>query len=582
MNRDEMNPSENNAAAQETPQTPVPPPAPAAYGPAVYGSGAYKPKAAKEPYGFARPDGAFALLTTVLSFLFIKFVLAGGGGVSVTVYTVLYSLTLLFYMRVRKVDIRPASVAYLAVMLVTGAYFGLHGGGPLSVFTLLFLIALSAYTVTVFCASRTQNSLQYVVSDTCTALFVTPFSHFGAGLAAVRNSTRGKTSLRVLYAALGVILAIPLFIFVGSLLGSADELFQRMWDALVESIFSRIHIHAAQYVFGLPIAMYLFGLFYGSLRRRAQPRATERAEARVRSLRILPLPLAMGIVVPLLLLYTLFFISQIPYLTSAFQGMTPEGITQAEYARRGFFELCWVCSINMAVLLGLYYFTKTGESKSDDVNAGKPPAENGGFFASCRPAGICAILLCLFSMALSVMSLSKMLLYIQTLGMTQKRIYTSFFMVFLFAAFGLAIAGLLRKRFATAKWVTLTGTALLLILCFINADGLIARHNISRYQLNKVEKLDVMPLRALGDAAVRPLAELLDAGGLDPALEDDILYVLSSIYYENHLNRERNWRSMTLTSQRSLAVLEGMSDRLDYYGQNLRPAGSSERLPNEP
>ena len=518
---------------------------------AAYGPGTSQPAPPEKDYGFARPDGAFALLLTVLGFLFVKFVLGGGGGVSVTVYTVLYTASVLGYLRVRKAEIRPAGLACLAVVLVTGAYFGLFGGGPLGVFTLLFLIALSAYAAAALCGACTGSApLRYVVSDTCAALFVTPFSHFGAGPRAVYRATRGKASRRVLYAVLGVLLAIPLFILVGVLLGSADELFKRMWDSLAGALFNRLPVHAGQFLLGIPVAMYLFGLLYGSLRRRAQSGLEERAEARARSLRVVPLPLALGVVVPLLALYVLFFLSQLPYLTSAFLGVVPEGYTHAEYARRGFFELCGVCSINMAVLLGLYHFTRF-EPKGV------------GFVSSCRPAGVCAVLLCVFSMCLSVISLRKMILYVEHLGLTRKRIYTSVFMIFLFAAFALAIAGLLRKRFAAARWVTLTGTALLLALCFMNADALVARHNISRYQQNKVERLDVMPMRDLGYAAVKPLADLLEAGGLDPALEEDILYVLSGIYDHKHVYANRDWRSMTLVSLQSRGILEGMADRLE-------------------
>ena len=64
------------------------------------------------------------------------------------------------------------------------------------------------------------------------------------------------------------------------------------------------------------------------------------------------LPPAMTVTVLALLtgVYLLFFGAQAATLFSAFAGVRPEGLTYAEYARQGFFELCGVAMINLAVL----------------------------------------------------------------------------------------------------------------------------------------------------------------------------------------------------------------------------------------
>lgn len=498
----------------------------------------------REPYGFTKQDGWFAFLITLIGFLFIRLVFAGGGGVSVTVFTVLFDAFLIWYMSSRQIKPSGVTWVYLALTLAFGVYFGLFGGGTLSFFVMLFLIALSAYTVYVISGARTGDSLRYVVSDTCQALFVTPLAHMDAAPKAASSSVKGKGSRRALYAFLGVVLALPLFAIVGSLLGDADPLFERIWDSLVSAIFERLHVTVFQFIIGIPVAMYLFGLMYGAIRRRAAPRTAEHAETAVRACRVIPLPFAMGAVIPLLVLYVLFFISQTEYLIAAFQGVTPIGITQAEYARRGFFELCAVCGINMLTLIVLYFFTKTEEAAPD-----------AGFIKRCRPAGICAVLLCLFSMALAVMSLRKMLLYIHDLGLTQKRVFTSFFMIFLFIAFAVAIAGMWSRKIAVPRWIAVSGAAILLVVCFMDVNGLIARYNIRRYQENKIEKLDLYPMWQLGEAAVPPLAELLDSG-CPEEVRLEAREILQSLYYSRYAGETPDWRSMTLERWNSKQTLE--------------------------
>lgn len=511
-----------------------------------YASHIYQAPPPRAPYGFVKSDGWFALLMVLMGFLFIRFIISGGGGVSVTVYTILFDAILLCYMWTRK--IKPTGVTYacLALSLAFGAYFGLFGGGTMSFFVLLFHIALSAYMVFAAFGAWTENSLRYVGSDTFSALLITPFGHFDAAPRAFGNSIGAKNngSRRMLYAVLGLILALPLFAFVGSLLSKADPVFERLWSSLAHAVFERFHVTLIEFFFGIPIAMYLFGLMYGALRRRAAPRTAERAEAAVRSCRVLPLPLVMGAVIPLLALYVLFFITQMPYLLSAFQSLIPKGFTQAEYARRGFFELCGVCTVNMLVLIGLNIFTKTDHADPET-----------GIVTQSIVARICGALLCLFSMTLAIISLRKMLLYIQNLGLTQKRVYTSVFMVFLCVAFALALAGLWKRGFAPARWIALSGTAMLLAVCLLNTDGLIARYNIWQAQTGRIGKLDVNAMRELGEAAVPPLAELLESGDCPEVTKVEIRVLL---LHENNyrVGLPNDWRSETLNLIRCREALE--------------------------
>ena len=100
-------------------------------------------------------------------------------------------------------------------------------------------------------------------------------------------------------------------------------------------------------------------------------------------------------------------------------------MTYAEYARHGFFELCAVTAINLAVIFAAKLLSQEGRGKLLRIEV---------------------ILLSVFTLALTVIDLSKMVLYIQSYGLTRLRIYTSIFMVFLFIVFLIILLRQVRLR----------------------------------------------------------------------------------------------------------------------------------------
>ena len=103
-------------------------------------------------------------------------------------------------------------------------------------------------------------------------------------------------------------------------------------------------------------------------------------------------------------------------------------MTYAEYARRGFFELCTVAGINLAVITVAHFIIKQEAGKSDGKDQEtkqKAPKTLRAEFA----------VLCLFTMMLIATAVSKMAMYISYYGLTQLRVYTAWFMLLLFIVF---------------------------------------------------------------------------------------------------------------------------------------------------
>lgn len=165
-------------------------------------------------------------------------------------------------------------------------------------------------------------------------------------------------------------------------------------------------------------------------------------------------------------------------------------MTYAEYARRGFFELCSVAAINLAVIGVAYLITKRVEEKS-------------------VPKGLKVeiLLVCTFTILLIATALSKMVLYIHYYGLTQLRVYTSWFMALLLFIF-ILIGVRQFVKFNGSRIVIIGFVLSFLILTYSNVDGMIAKYNIDRYREGTLISVDVEALKELSDGAVPHMYDL--------------------------------------------------------------------------
>ena len=139
------------------------------------------------------------------------------------------------------------------------------------------------------------------------------------------------------------------------------------------------------------------------------------------------------------------------------------GLTYADYARGGFFELVTVATLLLPVLLGTEWLLD--QSKPRNVT---------------RFRTLSATLLVLIGLIM-LSAVQRMRLYIDAYGLTQDRFYAMAFMIWIgvvLALFGATVLRGMRNRFAFGA-VT-TGFATLAVLNIMNPDAVIARTNLAR------------------------------------------------------------------------------------------------------
>ena len=201
------------------------------------------------------------------------------------------------------------------------------------------------------------------------------------------------------------------------------------------------------------------------------------------------------------LLFGGFMLVQAAYFFGGLDTLARTGVTYADYARRGFFELLAVACLALALLWALTLFTRR-------TLAWQHYAFNG----AC--AGMIVLVVGMLASAFQ-----RMLLYEEAYGFTRLRIYTHSFMIWLAVVLMLFLIALLRDR--PRLWSYGTFVAALIYLAALNIaspDALIVRANVARYATDG--KLDAYYLTQLSADASPALLEALPS--LDPAAQATI------------------------------------------------------------
>jgi hypothetical protein len=257
-------------------------------------------------------------------------------------------------------------------------------------------------------------------------------------------------------AALGrglAIAALPLLVF-GALFLSADVFFRdALHDLLIVTIddaFSHLVLWA---VFGWLAGSYLWGALLAE--RKPVPGAPQIPGLRFEFIEA-------GVVFGLVNTLFLFFVAiQFRYLFGGAERVeSSSSLTYAEYARRGFFELVAVAALVVPFILITQWLLPRAAGHLHR------------FYAALAATLIVLVFVVMASAA------QRMRLYQETFGLTELRLYTTAFMVWLFAVLAwLAFTVLRGRRDRFAFGVFAAGLAIVILLNGVNPDALIVRRN---------------------------------------------------------------------------------------------------------
>ncbi len=478
-----------------------------------------------------------------------------------------FILLLLLYTAAAVILIKQGAKA--SVSAVLAAVFGvlvaatllLSSNTLLQQISYLFSLATLGYFVYCMTGNRIQKGLSnYILLDYFKALVILPFCSFGHLFRAMfygKASSGGRAFAKVI---LGVAIALVPTLVVVSLL-SYDQGFSDILNSIFDFGFLDIMSHMLSIGFGIPIGMYIFGLFLSSFDGdKAKVINAETVQKVSVSLKKMPAITALAASMPLIFLYIVFFISQWKYYVSGFKGVLPDDESYANYAREGFFQLCTVSVINLVAIIVLSLFLRRNETGKSAL------------------LKLLSIVFSAFTLVLISTAIAKMIMYIDCYGLTPKRVYASWFMILLALIFMLIII----NQFVARLRLIITSfglcVALFAALSLSNVDGIIAKYNVDRYLDGSLTTVDVKALYDLGDAAVPEMVRLAEE--LDEKLGTDIKSEVKSYDYTIYEDADRRVYSVLVIRLRDKLVELDCSDDgvFSYNVQRWRAENALNRI----
>lgn len=188
-------------------------------------------------------------------------------------------------------------------------------------------------------------------------------------------------------------------------------------------------------------------------------------------------------------LFLTFVAVQFTYLFGGERHLNLEGVTYAEYARRGFFELVAVAVLTLALVLALNWITRRASKRQIRL------------FNSLSSG------LTLLVLVMLVSAWQRMELYEATFGYTELRLYVFAFMAWLAALLLWFLLTLWRSPHRFALGLIVAAMGYLTTLNLLNPDAFIVRQNLARYA--ETGDLDIAYLTTLSTDAVPDLVAAL-------------------------------------------------------------------------
>lgn len=375
--------------------------------------------------------------------------------------------------------------------------------------------------------------------DFLNAIFIRTLSHIFKPFNLVseiikRKPSSTKTSV-VSKVIVGLIISVPLVAVVVGLLSEADQVFGHLMGNITE-LFIKINIgdFVAQLIIGLLIAIIAFSYLW-SLYNKKDRSTTRVIEDSFEIRKIWDPIIIMTMLLSVNLIYVIFTGIQFTYLFGSIGALLPEGVTYAEYARRGFFELVAVTIINVGILTSIINFTK-----NDNV-------------IIARVLKILNSLLIVSTMVMLLSAHFRMSLYEKEYGYTYLRVFTHAFMIFIFVILVATLIKVWMKKFSLLKSYIVVALIAYLSINYFNVDAFIADNNIRRFEANNGKMIDIYYINSLSDDAVPYMVKLLDNQNEQVAVKVKNNLISRKI----KLASKNDWQSFNLSKYRAKVKLDG-------------------------
>ena len=331
----------------------------------------------------------------------------------------------------------------------------------------------------------------------------------------------------------GVLLAAPFVLVFAALFSSADVVFARALERVID--LQRILELLGEAPGRLTLAGIVAWAATGALWTTSRaPRDDPGGSAG----RVLGAETATVALLILDALFAIFVVLQLAYLFGGRDTLDAAAISYSAYARRGFFELITVVALVGGLLIGVELLVRVRS----------------------RMYLVAAVTLLLLTGAILVSAHYRLDLYQRAYGWSELRFYAFAAIAFLALALAIFVWSVLRERMAfVAPPLVAAAVAVALCVNVMGPSGHIARANLARVidpsglPDDAQRSLDVWALWSLGDGAVPDIVARYDA-----VPESDRRRLFDALHDHTRrrdLSRAPDWRAWNLDRERARAAL---------------------------
>ena len=421
--------------------------------------------------------------------------------------------------------------------------------------TLFFAYTLTLFTIGLFATSylgghwylyRLSNYIHkfwLLIGDAITR----PFRLFTQLYKTSSELDQDKNDFRIIGLIRGIIIALPILLLFGSLLASADLVFNQKLDNVFET--EKIGEYIQRFIQIIIFAFLLAGTFLHIMTRSSDEKILEEDKPLFKPF----LGFAESIVIlgSVLFLFLAFVIVQFQYFFGGQTNIGVEGYTYSQYARRGFNELVTVAFFSLVLILGLSTLTRRERENQKKIYSG-------------LSVGVVILL-----MVILVSAYQRISLAIDWHGFSRLRLYPRVFLIWLgILLVAVVILEIYRREryFAFAAVLGAIGFAVSLIL--VNVDAAIVIHNVPRTLHGK--NLNVAHLASLSVDAVPALVDEFYSDKYPEWVHEGVGAALTCYLHFDSLPGayQEDWRSFNLSRWRAHNALQNIEKDLQNYGIN--------------
>ncbi len=436
-------------------------------------------------YEFQKADLMLIPVSLLIGYLFQVLVLFGNLSLGVVLFELCAYSAVFWYVHTARIKADMSAKWISLCVVLLNIPFILYDFTSFRAVYLIFTVLFTAYHIFSILGLK-KGSILSDLFNSCVTWPIANMNCSAHAISAATKRSKGKTIITVIC---GLLISAVIVSVLAALLISADAAFENMSNIISDAVLNKASLHVIYLLLGIPFAMIVYGMLYGGRVGRncdlVKPIGADK-------FKLIPTTFTLAVFIPIVILYILYIVSQGAYLFSPFSGLLPNSFTYAEYARRGFFELCAISVINIILLIALNVFAKAEASYAKMLYK------------------LINIFICAVSFIMISTAIAKMFMYIAYYGLSVKRTYTTIFMLSLGIVFILILIKNIRKKFDIVKYTSIILSVMIIASSYIDVDRLTAAYNLNAYENGCLPNFDYEMLLNMSDSTLPYVLEYVN------------------------------------------------------------------------